>query len=135
MNYIGILKEDMEIYKEEQEMPKDIINEPIEIIKIENISYEYEKNKEILNNISIELKKGINIIEGKSGQGKSTLIKLICGILEPKSGNIYFNNININNKNVLSNVSYMCQNDFIYDRSVSDNIFLSKFLATALKKS
>jgi ABC-type bacteriocin/lantibiotic exporter with double-glycine peptidase domain len=126
INYIGILKEDLEIFKEpvEEIEIKPLINEKIERIKIENLNYEYEEGKEIIKNINVEFKKGINILNGKSGQGKSTLMKLICGILQPKKGSIYFNNINIKDKNLFPSISYMCQNDFIYDRTVKDNIFL-----------
>jgi ABC-type bacteriocin/lantibiotic exporter with double-glycine peptidase domain len=126
INYIGILKEDLEIFKEPTEKveEKEIIKDKIERVKIEGVSYEYEEGKEIIKNINVEFKKGINIVEGKSGQGKSTLVKLICGILETKKGKIYYNNNNIKNKNLFPSISYMCQNDFIYDRSVKDNIFL-----------
>lgn len=46
--------------------------------------------------------------------------------MEPTEGTILFNNINIKNKNVLSNISYMPQFDGIYNRSVIENINLKK---------
>ena len=42
-----------------------------------------------LNNLSIKVKKGQTLgIMGKNGSGKSTFLKLLCGVLQPTSGNI-----------------------------------------------
>lgn len=68
------------------------------IIKIENLSAGYN-NKTVLENInlSIEEKDFLGII-GPNGGGKTTLIKVILGLLKPKSGKIYFynNGTNVN---------------------------------------
>ena len=64
------------------------------MIEIKNLSYMYNKNDMILNDINLQIKDGeiISII-GKNGCGKSTLLKLIAGIIKPSSGNIFIDNI------------------------------------------
>ena len=54
------------------------------MIEIKKLSYMYNKNDMILNDINLQIKDGeiISII-GKNGCGKSTLIKLIAGIIKP----------------------------------------------------
>lgn len=53
-------------------------------------------NKKILDNINLEIKKGESfVLIGQSGTGKSVLIKNIIGILEPDSGKVYINGIDV----------------------------------------
>ena len=61
------------------------------VLAFKEVSFGYTAAKNILNNISFEIKKGemISII-GKNGAGKSTLSKLICGFYKPTSGQILF---------------------------------------------
>lgn len=64
------------------------------MFKLENISFEVEENQSeigILKNINIELNdKKFVAITGPNGGGKSTLAKIIAGILKPKTGKIIF---------------------------------------------
>ena len=95
-------------------------------IELNNINFKYpERNKNTLTNINLRIKKNTSVgIIGKTGCGKSTLIKLIMGLLKPSSGNILFNKINIH-KNVRSwfnNISYIPQNIFLADDTIKNNI-------------
>ena len=70
---------------------KILKNEPLESLHISDVSFAYG-NKLVLNKINMEFKKGkIHGIIGASGTGKSTLIDLICGFIEPDMGEILFN--------------------------------------------
>ncbi|MFY0630882.1 MAG: ATP-binding cassette domain-containing protein [Flavobacteriaceae bacterium] len=68
-------------------------------IELENVSYVVkEKDSPILKNISLEIKnKEAVIIHGSSGSGKTSLLKLIAGVLEPTKGNIFINNTKLKN--------------------------------------
>ncbi len=59
------------------------------VLKTENVSFEYEKRKEVLQNVSLEARKGEFIwVSGPNGGGKSTLALLLAGLLKPKTGRI-----------------------------------------------
>ncbi len=67
------------------------------IIKFENVTKIYPNDTVVLQDISFEVKEGEFIsIVGKSGAGKTTLIRLILGLESPTSGNIFFDGENIN---------------------------------------
>lgn len=61
------------------------------MIKIENVSFSYVKNKQVLNNINFDIKEGeCVVLLGPNGVGKSTLISLVLGSNKLQEGNIYF---------------------------------------------
>ena len=62
---------------------------------------------------------------GSTGSGKTTLIDVILGLLDPKKGNIIVDDTIINNQNILSwqnKISYVPQTIFLIDESISSNI-------------
>lgn len=71
------------------------------MIELKEISFKYKNQKEILNNINLQIKEGeiISII-GKNGEGKSTLAKIIAGILKPSKGQVLIDEVDAyKNKN------------------------------------
>ena len=69
------------------------------MIEINGVNYNYNGNKNILENINLKIKKGeIVSIIGKNGSGKSTLARLIAGITMPNSGEILVCGIDTKNK-------------------------------------
>ena len=70
------------------------------MIKLDKISKSFNINNKILNNISFEIKKGDSVaIIGKSGTGKSVLLKHINALLRPDSGKIWVDNVLLNDLN------------------------------------
>jgi len=68
------------------------------LIEIRNLCFEYTKGNLILDDINLSIETGtINVILGLNGCGKTTLIKLLAGLMKPTSGNI-----TINRKPILS---------------------------------
>lgn len=62
------------------------------VIKITNMNFSYDKSQLLLNNINLHIPKGIYLsIVGENGSCKTTLIKLILGLLTPNSGSIEVN--------------------------------------------
>lgn len=60
-------------------------------LSLDNISFSYGK-KEVIKNFTLEIEKGsFTTLLGASGCGKTTLLKLLCGFLEPSEGNIILN--------------------------------------------
>jgi ABC-type bacteriocin/lantibiotic exporter with double-glycine peptidase domain len=66
-------------------------------LELDEVSYRVENRKKgIINNISLTLTPTSRIlIQGESGAGKSSLLRLISGIIEPTEGNIYINNLSL----------------------------------------
>ena len=77
------------------------IKEENVLLELKDISFQYEKNKPILMDISFKINKGemVSII-GKNGAGKSTISKLICGFYKPTSGQILLNNRDIGDDSI-----------------------------------
>jgi len=68
------------------------------MIKFNNVTKIYSPDTAVLQDISFEIKEGEFIsIVGKSGAGKTTLVRLILGLEAPTSGEVYFKGINLNN--------------------------------------
>lgn len=71
------------------------------MISINNISFYYNKEKPIFNNLSLSFEaNAINGIVGLNGSGKSTLLNLIYKFLKPDSGEILLNNAPINRRDI-----------------------------------
>ncbi|WP_311492656.1 ABC transporter ATP-binding protein [uncultured Anaerococcus sp.] len=83
------------------------------VIKIENLTFSYEREN-ILENLSLEIDKGeIISILGPNGAGKSTLAKLMCGFLRPDSGKIFIggkDSKNLSIKEIADKVGFILQN-------------------------
>ncbi|CCN33746.1 putative ATPase component of Cobalt ABC-type transport system, contain duplicated ATPase [Vibrio nigripulchritudo SO65] len=63
------------------------------LLSVDNLSYSYDGQNKVLDNVSFEFKRGEFVsILGKNGSGKSTLIKLIMGVLKPDSGQLIWEN-------------------------------------------
>lgn len=80
------------------------------IVKVDNLSFGYEKRL-VLNNISFEIEKKDYIgIVGANGSAKSTLLKLIMGFLKPDDGIIKIFGLNIEDFKDWNKVGYLPQN-------------------------
>lgn len=61
------------------------------ILELDNVNFSYNKEKQILKNVSFKINKGdMAAIVGRNGAGKSTISKLVCGFYKPTSGRILF---------------------------------------------
>ena len=95
-------------------------------IQIKNLSFSYTKKNTILQNINLKIKKGQSVaFIGESGSGKSTLVDLICGIYRPDSGNIYIDDTELTNDNIVSwrkKIGYIPQSIYLFDGTIAENI-------------
>ncbi len=76
------------------------------IIKIENLNFKY-KQEYILRDIDLEIEKGeFTVIIGPRGEGKSTFLKLMAGLVDFEEGNIFYDGVNLRTalKNDLMNI-------------------------------
>ena len=94
-------------------------------VEIKNISYSYDKDKMVLNNISLKINKNDRIgIFGKSGSGKSTFVDIVFGLISPNNGSIYIDDKELDSKNDIFNykIGYVSQSSYLLDDTVQKNI-------------
>lgn len=102
-------------------------------IALKNVSFGYD-DKEILHNINLDIKDKSQIaLVGPSGAGKSTIAKLIASLWDPNSGVIYIGDVNIKDltlEDYNKLVSYVSQNNYLFNVSIMENIRMGNLEAT-----
>ena len=95
-------------------------------IRITNLSYSYNNQEEILNNINICFLKGQDyFLNGVSGSGKSTLLKILYKEINDFRGTIYFGKVNyqdISLKSLRNNIIYVNQKESLFNGTIYQNI-------------
>ena len=91
-------------------------------LSLDDLSFRYENNKNIFENVNLEINKGelIGII-GPSGSGKSTLVDIISGLLKPSDGKIIIDDKILGQYEKI-NCGYVSQNVFLMDDTIQKNI-------------
>ncbi len=98
-------------------------------IEFDSVHFSYE-DKKVLENITFEIEEGTsNAIVGYSGSGKTTLFNLITRLIDPNSGLIKLNGINIKDlcsKDLRSLISVVRQDGMVFDETILENIRFGK---------
>jgi ATP-binding cassette subfamily B protein len=103
-------------------------------VEFKNVSFAYEENKLVLNNVSFKIEAGQSVaLVGETGSGKTTIINLISRFYDITSGEILIDGNNI--KDVKTNslrkqMGIMLQDSFLFSGTVRDNIAYGKLDAT-----
>lgn len=95
-------------------------------IKLENVEFSYNGKKKVINNMSLDIKAdSVSALVGASGSGKSTIAKLIAGFWNVDSGSIKIGGVdtkNISLERLSSLISFVSQDNFLFDLSIKENI-------------
>ena len=96
-------------------------------IEFKNVSYKFaDESRPVIDNLSFKITAGQKVaLVGKMGSGKSTLSRLIAGILEPSSGAILIDGVDvrqIDQSDIRKNIGIMLQESWLFSGSIRENI-------------
>ncbi len=96
-------------------------------ICFENVSFRYSESEQYaLKNVNIKIKSGEKLlVVGKNGAGKSTFVKLLCGLFKPTSGRILLDGVDIStipHSEYMKKISAVFQDYRLLSLSIADNI-------------
>lgn len=113
---------------------------PSEPVSLGERTYQFEdvhfgyKETEVLHGISFQTKPGtMTAIVGPSGSGKSTIAKLMAGFWDVTSGSVRFSGQDIRQipfEQLMGEISYVAQDNFLFDKSIRENIRMGNPAAT-----
>ena len=97
-------------------------------IQLKNMSYRYpESNDTVLHDVSLTIESGKKIaILGRSGVGKSTLLKLLTGALQPTTGSVQIAGEKANQALLATSISILNQKSHLFDTTVGNNIRIGR---------
>ncbi len=99
-------------------------------ITFENVRFSYNEDTEVLHGLNVTFKQGeLVALVGESGCGKSTIAKLIVHFWDVSDGKITVGGIDIReftNKKLMSMISYVSQDNILFDDSIMNNLLMGK---------
>ena len=118
----------------EKSSEKEVIDFINPEITFEDVSFEYKKGTKIINDINLTIPYGETIaFVGPSGEGKTTLIRLILSLINPSSGKVYLKENNKEdtfNRDYRNLISYVPQGNTLFSGTIEDNLRYGNFEAT-----
>lgn len=103
-------------------------------IEFRDISFSYDSSREIIHDVSFEIRKGETVaLVGPSGGGKSTLSELMARFYDPQQGDILIDGVSIRNytqESLRSHMSLVSQDTILFNDTIEGNISLGKADAT-----
>ena len=124
-------EEIMNIQSESDDEMRTIeLDKIIGYIEFKDVSFSYEKGKEVVRNISFKANKGsVTALVGSSGSGKSTLASLVASFISPDSGVILVDGNDISKVSLnsfRSQLGVVLQDDFLFEGTIRDNILFPR---------
>ncbi|MDF2477656.1 MAG: transporter, ATP-binding/permease protein [Sphingobacterium sp.] len=120
--------------EKELERPVQLLKLDTSSISMENVSFSYEESTSLLEQVNLNIpEKTITAFVGPSGGGKSTITKLIAGFWDVTVGEVKIDGINIREiplEQLMDQVAYISQDNYLFDETVLENIRMGKSAAT-----
>lgn len=99
-------------------------------VELKNVNFSYDGKVVVLDNLNMKINAGEKIgLVGETGCGKSTILNLINRLYDVNDGEVLIDDINVKNiklSSLRSQVNMMLQDNFLFARSVYDNLVLDK---------
>jgi len=103
-------------------------------LRFEHVSFAYDKDTQVLKDVSFQVKAGETIaLVGPTGAGKTTIVNLISRFYDIQEGNIFIDNYNVKDVSIESlrqQTGIMTQDNFLFSGTIKDNIRYGKLDAT-----
>lgn len=121
----------VEEQKDENEVPNGkVISGLNHGVKLENVHFGYNKDKEILHGVNISVDKGQSVaLVGPTGSGKTTIMNLLNRFYDVNSGKVTFDGTDVRDIQLTSlrnNVGIVLQDSVLFTGTVADNIRYGK---------
>ena len=98
-------------------------------IEFRNVNFFYKEGEDVIKNLSFIINPGEHVaFVGPTGSGKTTVIRLLCRLYEPQSGQILIDDVNIKDiplETLRKMLGVVLQDTFIFSGNVADNLKLS----------
>lgn len=125
VNELYALEQERHVLKSVEAFEKDAVS-----IRLENLSFGYQKEQMILKELSLEITEGKRVaVVGPSGSGKSTLANLIAGFYEPSDGEIFYNDVTykqIDPREIRQNIYLILQQPKLFNDTMRFNLTLGR---------
>ncbi len=149
LNFLGVIYRALKYSLADMDMMLKLLDTKIEVkdkenaaalnvtdavIRFDNVSFDYNKNRKILDNVSFEIPHGHKVaVVGPSGAGKSTLARLLFRFYDIDSGNILIDGQNINGvtqTSLRNNIGIVPQDTVLFNYTIDHNIRYAKLDAS-----
>lgn len=122
-----LLSKENELYAPARTVPlRNILGK----IEFQDVSFSYEKGKEVLHSVSFAANPGsITALVGSSGSGKSTIAGLVSSFLMPTQGKVFVDDIDLGKVKLddfRSQLGVVLQDDFLFEGTIRENILFPR---------
>ena len=112
---------DVPVYEGGKDFPKNYE------IELKNVRFSYDGKTDVLQGVNLKIRDGERMaLVGQSGAGKSTVVDILLGLLEPSTGHIYADSVDVkepgNYRKWLKNIGYIPQMIFMLDDTIRKNV-------------
>ena len=98
-------------------------------IAVQGLTFGYSAKENVIDNINFEVKTGeVLAVIGKSGCGKTTLVKLILGLCTPRNGIINYDGVRLDALNtamLYRQIGVVMQDSFLFNMTIKENLYLA----------
>ena len=106
-----------------------VAKDPVNSIRFENVSFGYQEGQSVIKDMNFYVEPGEKIaIVGLNGAGKTTMIKLLCGLYEPGAGKVYIDGCDVQNfgkEELFEKIAVVFQDIYLLPTSIERNITLT----------
>ncbi|MDP2859339.1 MAG: ABC transporter ATP-binding protein [Bacillota bacterium] len=114
----------------ESKNPTHLIQPARGLVEFSRVSFEYEPGKPVLSDLSLKIEPAeIVAIVGRSGAGKTTLVKLLARLYDVNSGSVSLDGVDVKDlplQELRGAISVVPQDVFLFDGTIEDNIRFAK---------